>query len=72
MQLGDLAGLLYHIIPIVPRPPTLKCPNRLKGAEQVVTLGLTLRITITEDGSDGMSLDVMVASSLLNCKNEMM
>lgn len=47
-------------IPIVPRPPTLKWPNREKGAEQVVMFGVTLRIIITLDGSEGTSLDVMV------------
>jgi len=44
-------------LPIVPRPPTLKWPKRLKGAEQVTMLGVTLRMTITSDGSDGTSLD---------------
>lgn len=39
----------------MPRPPTLKRPKRANGAEQVVILGVTLRITITEDGSEGMS-----------------
>ena len=47
-------------LPIVPRPPTLNRPKRAKGAEQVVMLGVTFRMTITDDGSEGMSLDVMV------------
>lgn len=46
-------------IPIVPRPPILKRPKRLKGEEQVVILGVTLRMTITSDGLEGMSLDVI-------------
>ena len=44
----------------MPLPPTLNRPNRSNGAEQVMMFGVTLRITITEDGSEGMSLDVMV------------
>ena len=51
------------MVPIVPRPPTLKRPKRLKGAEQMVTLGLVLRITITSPGFGGMSLDVMTGCS---------
>ena len=39
----------------MPRPPIFRRPKRANGAEQVVMLGVTLRITITEDGSDGMS-----------------
>lgn len=46
---------------MVPRPPTLIRPKRSKGAEQVVMLGESWRMTITLDGSAGMSLDVMVA-----------
>lgn len=46
---------------MVPRPPTLRRPNRRKGAEHVVMLGVTCRITITLDGSEGTSLDVMVS-----------
>lgn len=48
--------------PIVPRPPTLNFPKRANGVEQVIKLGVTLRITITLDGSEGMSLDVMVGT----------
>lgn len=44
----------------MPRPPTLRRPNRMKGAEQVITSGVIWRITMTLDGSEGMSLDVMV------------
>ncbi len=47
-------------VPIVPRPPTLKRPKREKGAEQVMMLGVTLRMTITSDGLDGMSFDDML------------
>ena len=46
---------------MVPRPPILRRPKRANGAEQVVMLGVTLRITITEDGSEGMSLEVIVS-----------
>lgn len=45
---------------MVPRPPTLIRPNRLNGEEQVVIFGVTLRITITLDGSAGMSFEVIV------------
>jgi len=48
------------LVPIVPRPPTLKRPKREKGAEQVMMLGVTLRMTITSDGLDGMSFDDML------------
>lgn len=50
---------------MVPRPPTLRRPNRRKGAEHVVILGETCRITITLDGSDGMSFDVMLATAAM-------
>ena len=50
--------------PMVPRPPTLNLPNRANGAEQVVMLGVTLRITITLDRSAGMSLEVMVSGDV--------
>lgn len=46
---------------MVPRPPILRRPNRRKGAEHVVILGETRRMTITLDGSDGMSFDVILA-----------
>ena len=49
-------------VPMVPRPPTLNRPKRLKGAEQVVMLGVTLRITITDAGSGCTSLEVIVNS----------
>ena len=48
-------------IPIVPRPPILKRPKRANGAEHVMMLGVICRITITEDGSEGMSLEVILA-----------
>lgn len=46
--------------PIVPRPPTLNFPKRANGVEQVIMLGVTLRMTMTLDGSAGMSLEVMI------------
>ena len=49
-------------VPIVPLPPTLNCPNRANGAEQVVMFGETLRMIITLDGSEGTSFDVIVYS----------
>ena len=45
---------------MVPREPTLSLPNRRNGAEQVVMLGVTCFITITLEGSEGMSLEVML------------
>lgn len=47
-------------LPIVPRPPTLNWPKREKGAEQVMMLGVTLRMTITSDGLEGISFDDML------------
>jgi len=47
--------------PMVPLPPNLKRPKRAKGAEQMVMLGVSLRMTITLEGSGGMSLDVIGA-----------
>jgi len=44
---------------MVPLPPTLKRPKRAKGAEQMVMLGVSLRMTITLEGSGGISLDVI-------------
>lgn len=44
----------------VARPPTLMRPKREKGAERVVMLGVTRRMVVVEEGSLGMSLDVMV------------
>lgn len=49
----------YRYLPMVPRPPTLIRPNRANGAEQVVILGVIWRITITAEGSAGMSFEVM-------------
>lgn len=54
---------LEGLVPIVPRPPILKRPKRLKGAEQVVMFGVTLRMTITSDGLGGISLEVIVKGS---------
>jgi hypothetical protein len=49
---------------IVPRPPTLIRPNREKGIEKVVMVfGITSRMTMTFDGSNGTSLDVMMEDS---------
>ena len=45
---------------MVPRPPILILPNLRKGAEHVTMLGVTWRITITLDGSWGMSFSVMM------------
>ena len=53
-------GSKRRSIPIVPLPPTLIRPKRAKGAEQIVILGVILRITITLAGSEGMSFDVIV------------
>lgn len=47
----------------MPRPPTF-IPKRANGAEQVVILGVTLRITITEEGSEGMSFEDIVTGAL--------
>ena len=44
----------------MPRPPTLRRPKRMKGAEHVIRFGVISRMTITLEGSEGMSLDVMV------------
>ena len=51
---------------MVPRPPTFSLPNRRNGAEHVVMLGVTWRITITLEGSEGMSLDVMLLTCYKN------
>ena len=62
------------MVPIVPRPPTLTLPKRANGEEQVVMLGVTLRITMTAEGSAGVSLELMVNPELfvrlkLECNN---
>ena len=49
----------YVYLPIVPLPPTLKRPKRLKGAEHVHIFGVTFRITITCEGSCGISFEVI-------------
>ena len=54
---------MIRYIPIVPRPPTLRYPKRLNGAEQVIIFGVMSRITIDVDGFAGMSLDVMVGKN---------
>ena len=41
-------------IPSVPRPPTLNSLKREKGAENVVILGVILRMDITDAGSFGV------------------
>jgi hypothetical protein len=47
---------------MVPLPPTFMRPNRQNGTESVVTTrGTTSRITITLTGSDGTSLEDMLA-----------
>lgn len=46
----------------MPLPPTLKRPKRLKGAEQIQMLDVTFLMTVTRDGSGGMSLEVIVQS----------
>ena len=53
--------MAWNSIPIVPRPPTLKRPKRANGAEHETMLGVIWRITITEDGSEGISLEVIFA-----------
>ena len=45
---------------MVPRLPILMRPKRKNGAEQMVMLGETWRITITLDGSEGISLEVIL------------
>lgn len=52
----ELKGSAENIdIPSVPRPPILIFPNREKGTEKVTTLGVTLRMTMSSAGLDGMS-----------------
>jgi hypothetical protein len=41
----------------VPLPPNFKRPKREKGTLNVVISGVTLRITITLDGSPGKRVD---------------
>ena len=55
-------GLACRYLPIVPLPPILKRPNRLKGAEQVTILDVMSRMIVEEEGLAGMSLEVMVGS----------
>lgn len=52
------------MLPIVPRPPTLTLPKRANGEEQIVMLGVTLRITMVAEGSAGISLEVMANPEL--------
>lgn len=52
-------------LPMVPRPPILKRPNRRKGAEQVIMLGVTLRITITLSGFWGINLEDILRSAIV-------
>jgi hypothetical protein len=51
-------------IPRVPRPPILMVPKREKGTLKVAMLGVTLRVTMTSAGFQGMSLDVILSSSV--------
>ena len=48
---------------MVPLPPIFNMPKRRKGTEQVMRLGVILRITITFSGSEGMSLDDIFADA---------
>jgi hypothetical protein len=41
----------------VPRPPIFTRPKRRKGVEKVLMSGVTLRITMTFSGSEGISLE---------------
>lgn len=45
----------------VPRPPMWKWPKREKGTDRVVMFFVISRMTITSDGFDGMSFEVMMA-----------
>ena len=47
---------------MVDLPPTLKRPNRLKGAEQVQMLDVTFLMIVTREGSGGMSFEVIIQS----------
>lgn len=52
--------------PTVPLPPTGIIPKRLNGTENVTTLGVTSRITMTSAGLAGMSLfDMLLLLSAL-------
>lgn len=64
VKLGMNRGERGTGLPIVPLPPTLKWPKRLKGWEQMVMLGVTLRMTCTSDGLEGTSLEVIVADAI--------
>ena len=56
-----VGGGIEGNIPTVPRPPIFILPNRQKGVEKVtMVLGTISRMTMTLDGSEGMSLEVMV------------
>lgn len=48
---------------MVPRPPIFRRPKRAKGAEQIVMLGVTFRMAMTDDGSEGINLEVMLGFS---------
>lgn len=54
---AEVTSYEWKSIPRVPRPPILTFPNREKGTEKVAMLGVTLRMTMTWSGSEGMSLD---------------
>lgn len=57
-------------IPIVPLPPNLTSPNRENGTLRVVISGVTLRMTITCDGSSGKSFEPIVNSRSIATKSE--
>ena len=52
VRADDRLGSFKPNVPMVARPPILMMPNREKGRDRVVMFGVTLRITISRDGSD--------------------
>lgn len=56
--------------PTVPLPPIGIIPKRLNGTENVTTLGVTSRITITSAGLAGISLFDMLLLLLLSLSPE--
>lgn len=66
-QLTDLVVELgggRECVPRVALPPSFILPKRRKGTERVTISGVTLRITMTFSGLEGMSLLVMFAVDL--------
>lgn len=55
---------------MVPLPPILRRPNLRNGAEHVVMLGVIWRVTITLEGSCGISLSVIVKSRMVKLEVE--